>query len=100
MPPKIILYTQPEGNKEREGNAMNRIYINVHIINYGNGRIKCSYHESINDGPIQIKELELNKALRMVWELVLAGGKREVHINYLDPTIVTTNAYIFLANPD
>lgn len=75
---------------------MKEIYMSVSIVDFGNGHITCRFCEAIGDEPIRIKELELNKARRLMWELVLAGGKRSVQVNTLDHTIISSGAYIFL----
>lgn len=75
---------------------MNEIYMNVSITYYGNENIRCSYCESIGDEPVRMTKLELDKARRMIWELVLAGGKRTVSTNWYNPEIYTVDAYVFL----
>lgn len=77
---------------------MNEIYINIRITEYGNGKINCFLSQSVNDEPLDIQEVSLNKARKLMWELVLAGGEREVNINPHDRDIVTRSAYIFLPN--
>lgn len=77
---------------------MNEIYINISIIEYGNGRMDCLYTEQVNDEPMTIKPIDLDRARRLMWELVLAGGKRTVRVNRLDRSIVSRDAYIFLPN--
>lgn len=76
----------------------NEIYMSVSITDFGNGRVKCIFSESINDEPIRMRYIDFNKARKLMWELVLAGGKRSVRVNPLDRDIVTSNAYIFLPN--
>lgn len=76
----------------------NEIYMNVSITDFGNGNVKCIFSESINDAPIKLRYIDINKARKLMWELVLAGGKRSVRINSLDRDIVTSSAYIFLPN--
>lgn len=73
----------------------NEIYMNVSITYFGN-RVECRYCEAIGDEPLHIKTIELNKARRLIWELVLAGGQREVCINSRDRSIVRVDAGIFL----
>ena len=77
---------------------MNEIYISVSITEYGNGYMDCTYAEQIDDNPLTFEHISLDKARRMMWELVLAGGVRRVNINRLDRDIVTREAYIFLDN--
>jgi hypothetical protein len=74
------------------------IYMNVGITEYGNGIIDCHYTESIDDGELTIKELELPHALKLMWELKLAGGVKRVRVNQFDRTIVAREVYIFLPN--
>ena len=76
----------------------NEIYMNVSITEYGNGHIDCKFSESINDEELRTKDITLDKARRLMWELKLAGGRKEVVINRYDRDIVTRNVYIFLAN--
>lgn len=76
----------------------NEIYMNVSITDFGNGEVSCVFSESINDEPIKLNHIDINKARRLMWELVLAGGKRSVSVNSLDRDIVTSSAYIFLPN--
>ena len=77
---------------------MNEIYINIRITEYGNGNASCFLVQSVDDGPLEITPITIDKARKLMWELVLAGGKREVSINRLDRDIVTRTAYIFLPN--
>ena len=74
------------------------IYIDVSITEYGNGKIDCVYAEQIDDEKMTINFIDLDKARRMIWELVLAGGVRKVHVNQFDRHIISSEAYIFLAN--
>lgn len=77
---------------------MNKIYINISITEYSNGKMDCLYTEQVNDESMTIKPIDLDKARRLMWELVLAGGKRAVEINCYDRNIVRRDAYIFLPN--
>ena len=77
---------------------MNEIYMNVSITYYGDNYISCFFSESINDEPLRITEIELDKARKLMWELVLAGGRKTVRVNSLDRSIVRQDAYIFLPN--
>ena len=74
------------------------IYISVRITEYGNGKSTCAITQSVDDGPLESEYITMEKACKLIWELVLAGGKREVSINRLDRDIVTRSAYIFLPN--
>lgn len=76
----------------------NQIYMNVSITYFGNGRIECCYDESIDDAPITIRELDIDTARRMMWELVLAGGHRDININRYDRDIIHITTYLFLDN--
>lgn len=72
------------------------IYMNASIIDFGNGNIRCSFDQSIGDGELESRELTKDEALRLIWELVLAGGKREVRVNRYDRDIVTVSAAVIL----
>ena len=74
----------------------NEIYISLRITEYGNGKMTCILSQSVGDEPLECTPISLDKARKLMWELVLAGGKREVTINRLDQHIVTRGAYIFL----
>ena len=76
----------------------NEIYMNVSITDFGNRHVDCRFCESINDEPLRITKIELNKARQMMWELKLAGGRKTVSANLIDPSIVRRDVYIFLPN--
>ena len=93
----MLTYNQPKGNKERKVRAMKKeLWIDISITDFGNGTIEGCYCECIGDGEIEMKTIPLDKAKRLIWELVLAGGVRHVRINQFDRHIVTAEAYIFL----
>lgn len=94
----MLFYACPKGTKESEKRTMNEIYISIRITEYGNGHVNCYMTQSVNDEPLETTQISLDKARKLMWELVLAGGTREVHINRLDRDIVTRSAYIFLPN--
>ena len=72
------------------------IYISVSITNYGNGNINCTMAQGIDAEPLEITKLDKDHANKLIWELKLAGGKRTVRVNSLDPSIYTVDAYLFL----
>lgn len=72
------------------------LYMTAAITNYGNGEKFCRFSESIGDGEIETRRVTEQEALRMMWELKLAGGTREVSVNQFDRDIVTVSVYIFL----
>ena len=74
------------------------IYISIRITEYGNGNSTCTITQSVDDGPLEMQYISMEKARKLMWELVLAGGTRDVSINRLDRDIVTRSAYIFLPN--
>lgn len=74
------------------------IYISIDITDFGDGYVRCEMLQSVDDGPLEATKLDINKAHKLIWELVLAGGKRSYRTNYLDRTIVNQSAYIFLPN--
>ena len=73
-----------------------QVWMDIDIVDYGNGRIDCWYSESIDDEPIRYTALPLDKARQMYWELILAGARHEININRYDRTIVRKNAWMFL----
>lgn len=75
---------------------MGEIYVAVRITEYGNGYSTCTLSQSVGDEPLDTQFIDINKARKLMWELVLAGGKREVRINRIDRDIITRCAYIFL----
>ena len=72
------------------------IYISVDITEYGNGNTVCFLSQQVDDGELEMTRLDPLHASKLMWELVLAGGKRNVRINSLDRDIVTREAYVFL----
>ncbi len=74
------------------------IYISVEIVDFGNGDVRCDMLQSVDDGPLEATKLDINKAHKLIWELVLAGGKRSYSTNYFNRKIVHQSAYIFLPN--
>ena len=75
---------------------MKEIYMNAEVVDFGNGYVRCTFNQSIDDGELEIQPISKEKALQMIWEIVLAGGKREVSVNWFDRDIVTVRAWIFL----
>lgn len=72
------------------------IYISIAITEYGNGNIDCIMAQQVNDEEMTLEWLDLDHARKLMWELQLAGGKRNVRINCLDRHIVCREVYIFL----
>ena len=78
------------------------IYINVSIVKYTDSNYtRCELVQSVDDGPLESIKLDELKAHKLIWELVKAGGRRSYHTNYLNNSIITQDAYIFLPSvPD
>ena len=74
------------------------IYINISITEFRHGYAHCEMLQSINDGPLEVTKLDRNHANKLIWELVLAGGKRGININRFNRNIVTISASILLPN--
>ena len=72
------------------------IYISVDITEYGNGNIDCFLCQQVDDGELEMERIDQARACKLMWELVLAGGRRSVRVNSLDRNIVCREAYIFL----
>jgi len=76
---------------------MKELYIAIDITYYGKAdRYDCYLSQSVDDEGLTMEKLPLNKALKLMWELKLAGGTKEVRINRLNPSIVTryTSLYV------
>ena len=74
------------------------IYISVSITDFGNGRTECFLNQSVNDEPLDMQPISLDKARKLMWELVLAGGKKSMKVNRFNHHITMKDAYIFLPN--
>lgn len=74
----VLRYTQPEGNKESEESTMKELWMSVHIINHSNGDYSCWMGQRVDDGEMQITNLSYEKACKLMWELKLAGGDKEM----------------------
>lgn len=68
---------------------MKELWISIHIINHTDGSHSCWMGQSVDDEPMQITELAYDKACKLMWELKLAGGEKEITIPYNSrPTLV------------
>ena len=76
----------------------NDIYISVTILDFGNGDYHATLNQAIGDNPVEVTKLDINHAKRLMWELVLAGGKREYKSNMYDHSLTNTHTYLFLPN--
>ena len=74
------------------------IYINVSILDYGNGTVDCSLVQQVDDGELESIDISRERACKLMWELKLAGGRRTVRVNQFDRHIVSCDTYIFLPN--
>jgi hypothetical protein len=74
------------------------IYISIAITEYGNGNIDCIMAQQIDDEDMTLEWLDFDHACKLMWELKLAGGRKQVRVNQLDRHIVTREVYIFLPN--
>lgn len=70
---------------------MSERYINVSILDFGNGDISCRLTQSVDNGPLESTPISLDKARKLQWELKLIGGSKEVYVSSLDRTIVSKN---------
>lgn len=76
----------------------NEIYMSVMILNYGDGKELCQFAQQIDDDELEVKEIPHAEACRLMWELVLAGGKRDFGINMFDRTITRCGACYIAAH--
>ena len=74
---------------------MKEVYINV-TINYCGTYKSARLVQSIDDGPLYIKQIPLEKAKKLIWELKLAGGEREVYVSPKNRNTCIVSGYIFL----
>lgn len=75
---------------------MHEIYMNVSLTFYDGKIYRCTFDQSIDDAELEITPINYDKARKLMWEMVLAGGIRRVHVNWFDHNIVTVDTYIFL----
>lgn len=47
--------------------------------------VSCWMAIQENENPVEHTDLELNKAKKLMWELVKAGGDRSIEINIINP---------------
>ena len=68
---------------------MRQIYMSVQITNYGTKSMKpdCFFFNVDENDKLISKEISYDEARRLMWELKLAGGEKEVRTNYLCPNI-------------
>ena len=66
---------------------MNHVYMSISITLYRYSKPSCTYWEKIDNNPMTHRELTLNEARRMQWELVKAGATRTVAANLFDNAI-------------
>lgn len=71
---------------------MKHIYMSVVITRYSYKGLApdCDLFQKVDDEEMTHTKLDYDTARRMMWELVLAGGEREVSVNHLKPCISTT----------
>ena len=58
--------------------------------------MNCYLTQQVDDGELEMTKLDLDHARKLMWELVLAGGRKQVRINTLNRDIVSREVYIFL----
>ena len=75
---------------------MNEIYINVTVVDYTDGFSRCTLCQSVGNGPLEATVISRDHAMKLIWELVLAGGVRDCHTNWYNRRVTATSAYIFL----
>lgn len=68
---------------------MNSIFMSVDITTYGIDSMKpiCTFSEIVDGGEVMIRHISYEQALRLMWELVLAGGEKTMEVSRYDPTI-------------
>lgn len=75
---------------------MKELYISVSVTDYGNGDIRCVLDQCVNGVWMETCKLDKYHALKLIWELVLAGGHRDYGTNWYDRSIHSVSAYLFM----
>ena len=66
--------------------------MSVSITTYDKGIAPfCRYYESVDDGKMTHRDLTLDEALKLAWELKLAGGEKMVEPHPYSNTICYIN---------
>jgi len=74
---------------------MKDLCITVNIIRHSDGSTTCWLGQQVNDGKVEITNLELDKANKLMWELKLAGGEKDV-VYTRDPKLYYTRVIYFM----
>lgn len=71
---------------------MKHIYMSIVITRYSYKGLApdCTLFQKVDEEEMTYTKLDYDTARRMMWELVLAGGEREVSVNPYKPCISTT----------
>lgn len=71
---------------------MKHIYMSIVITRYSYKGLApdCTLFQKVDDEEMTYTKLDYDTARRMMWELVLAGGDREVSVNPYKSCISTT----------
>lgn len=68
---------------------MNRIYMSIMISYWSNPKLTpdCIFYEAVDGGKMTRRELTLDEARKLQWELVKAGATRTFSTNMFNPKI-------------
>lgn len=73
------------------------MYISIEITHFHGSKLApnyrfchCNYYEQIEGEPMTARELDLETARKLQWELLLAGGERSYHSNIFEPGIFSS----------
>lgn len=71
---------------------MKHIYINLHISYWSTPRCTptCYYYEAVDNEEADFHEISYEKALKLQWELMLAGAERTISSNPLKASLHDT----------
>ena len=57
---------------------MKELWISVNIVDHTDGSHSCWMGQAVDDEPLEITDLTYDKARKLMWELKLAGGDKEM----------------------
>lgn len=70
---------------------MKMIYLSLVITTFGGNYCepRCTFWQKLDNDELVKTSLELKDALKLMWELKLAGGEKTMEINAFNPHIAT-----------
>ena len=68
---------------------MKMIYLSLVITTFDSSFSRCTFWQKLDNDELVKTSLELKDALKLMWELKLAGGEKTMEINAFNPHIAT-----------